>query len=248
MSLLKPFIFFVALVWDRSSDGVEQFDYYTVAYQWPRTFQEINNLPKVLVNYWTIHGFWPSKKKGQHPRNCNNVAFNWTIIPQNVQERMQIMWPNLHNGNNLQFWEKQWKAHGTCSGKGVTEYFTKAIELSDQYNIMQILSNKTITPSNEKKYHILEIRSVIRQHSKRWPTIVQRKVNGNGNPWLFEIRICFDREYNVRNCPSRAGDSLRYPPSVGALPLPMQQKMLNGQNSVSFSYSFVILIVILSNV
>lgn len=25
----------------RSSDGVEQFDYYTVAYQWPRTFQEI---------------------------------------------------------------------------------------------------------------------------------------------------------------------------------------------------------------
>lgn len=248
MSLLKPFIFFVALVWDRSSNGVKQFDYYTVAYQWPRTFQEINNLPNDEVNYWTIHGVWPSNDNGHHPRNCNNNAFNLALIPQNVQDRMKIMWPNLNNANNQDFWEEQWKAHGTCSELGVEEYFTMAIALSDRYNIMQILSNKNITPSNVKKYHILKIRSAIRQHSKKWPTIVKGKVNGNDKPWLFEIRLCFDREYNVRNCPSSAGQLLRYPPSVGALPLPLQQKMLNGQNSVSFSYSFVILIVILSNV
>lgn len=245
MSLLKPFIFFVALVWDRSSDG---FEYYTVVYQWPRTFQKINNLPNVEVNNWTIHGVWPSNNIGHHPRNCNNNAFDLALIPQNVQDRMQIMWPNLKNATNQEFWEQQWKAHGTCSERGVNEYFTMAIELSDRYNIMQILSNKDITPSNEYKYHIAAIENVIKKLTKRWPTIKQRKVDKDDSPWLFEIHICFDREYNVQNCPGSAGYLLRYPLSVEAPPLPMQQKMLNGQNSVSFSYSFVILIVILSNV
>lgn len=253
MSLLKPFIFFVALVWDRSSDGVEQFDYYTVAYQWPRTFQEIfreeNNLPYVSVNYWTIHGFWPSRNNGHHPRYCNNAdEFNLTIIPQNVKDRMQEMWPNLGYGDNQQFWRRQWNTHGTCSGKGVIEYFTKAIELSDQYNIMQILSNKDIRPSNKYEYNIAAIEKVIKNLTKKWPTIKQREVYIDDTPWLFEIHICFDRKYNVQNCPGSAGYFLHYPLSVKAPPLPMQQKMLNGQNSVSFSYSFVILIVILSNV
>lgn len=247
MSLLKPFIFFVALVWERSSDGVEQFDYYTVAYQWPRTFQEINNLPNDEVNYWTIHGVWPSNNSGHHPRNCNNNAFELALIPQNVQDRMKIIWPNLDNANHQVFWTKQWKAHGTCSNMGVEEYFTMAIELSDRYNIMQILSNENITPSKRYKYYIGEIESVIENLTNGWPTIKQKKVYKHDSPWLFEIHICFDREYNVQDCPGSAGYLLRYPLSVEALPLPMQQKMLNGQNSVSFSYSFVILIVILSN-
>lgn len=38
----------------RSSDGVEQFDYYTVAYQWPRTFQEINNASIYVIFFLQI--------------------------------------------------------------------------------------------------------------------------------------------------------------------------------------------------
>lgn len=243
MSLLKPFIFFVALVWDRSSDG---FDYYTVAYQWPRTFQKINNLTNVLVNYWTIHGCWPSNDNGNHPRFCNNDAFNWDIIPQNVKERMQIMWPNLRNGDHQAFWTQQWTRHGTCSGMGVNEYFTMAIELSDRYNIMQILSNEHIRP-NGFMYYILDIRNTVEQYTDRWPTITQTRVFQDFVPWLFEIHICFNLKYHVIDCPDRPGEFLRYPPPVEA-PVQQQQKMLNGQNSISISYSFVILIVILSNV
>lgn len=241
MSLLKPFIFFVALVWDRSSDGVEQFDYYTVAYQWPRTFQEINNLDYVLRNYWTIHGFWPSRTKGVHPTYCNNNAFNWDIIPQNVKDRMQNLWPNLKDGDHRQFWKYQWEKHGTCSGMVIGEYFARAIELSEEYKFMQSLSENDITPSHD--YYISAIENTIRKLTGWWPTIVEVYVNGY--PWLFQIHICFNLTYNVIDCPDRPGLYVYYPPAVGP-PLPLKQQMLNGQNSISFSYLFVILSVILS--
>lgn len=215
MSLLKPFIFFVALVWDRSSDGVEQFDYYTVAYQWPRTFQEINNLPN-NVNYWTIHGFWPSRKNGFHPRNCNNIQFDLDIIPQNVKQRMDIMWPNLGHGDNQQFWD---------------------------------LWDKNIKPGYP--YHRDGIRGTIRHITGHWPIVTKP----HDFDLLFEIHICFNRNNNnVMDCPENLQAvmyNLYYPPLEGApapAPLQLQQQMLNGQNSISFSYSFVILSVILSNI
>lgn len=248
MSLLKPFIFFVALVWDRSSDGVEQFDYYTVAYQWPRTFQEINNLPN-NVNYWTIHGFWPSRKNGFHPRNCNNIQFDLDIIPQNVKQRMDIMWPNLGHGDNQQFWKYQWRTHGTCSGMNVEVYFTTAIELSDRYNLMQDLWDKNIKPGYP--YHRDGIRGTIRHITGHWPIVTKP----HDFDLLFEIHICFNRNNNnVMDCPENLQAvmyNLYYPPLEGApapAPLQLQQQMLNGQNSISFSYSFVILSVILSNI
>lgn len=240
--LLIPLIFFGALVWNRSIDGQEQFDYFTLVFQWPRTFYKSHNLPNVPRNIWTIHGFWPSNDNGNHPRSCQNTAFNYLMINQNVRNRMENMWPNLKKGTNQQFWTTQWQNHGTCSNMSIGNYFRKAIELSDQYNIMEILLNRNITPS--MVYDIREIEAAMRNRTGKWAAIAYKYVHEK-YAWLYEIRFCFDRQFNLENCKLYQITDVYYPTS--GQQLPPQHLMLNGQNLIRFSFSGVILSVLLSN-
>eukprot|EP00105_Crassostrea_gigas_P039000 XP_019923148.1 PREDICTED: ribonuclease Oy-like isoform X2 [Crassostrea gigas] len=64
---------------------------------------------------WIIHGLWPSNFTGANPRNCSSF-FDVSQIPQNIAKEMNRQWPNLNkNESNDQFWDKQWRMHGSCA-------------------------------------------------------------------------------------------------------------------------------------
>lgn len=252
ISLQKYLIFFIAFVWDKSSYGEEvQFDYFKLVFQWPRTFCELKKAQGLaqchyVPDFWTVHGFWPAIYNEYDPSYCSDQIFNVADIDQNVRNRMNAIWPIL-NGNNVGFWQGQWNKHGTCSNMSINDFFSTAVRLFDQFNIKAILSNHDITPSDKTVYHIAEIENTLEKIITRWPSVVKKiRYKNDKDPWLFEVRICFNRLFNVIDCPELPGEYVYYPP-VDA-PLQLQQQMFNGQNSINFSYSFVILSVILSNV
>lgn len=70
-----------------------------------------------LDNSWTVLYciYMPSNFTGANPRNCSSF-FDVSQIPQNIVEEMNRQWPNLNkNESNDQFWDKQWRMHGSCA-------------------------------------------------------------------------------------------------------------------------------------
>lgn len=195
-----------------------EFDYFTFSLQWPVTFCRLHkarcNISSV-PDIWTIHGLWPSNYKGANPRHCSSV-FNASQIPQNAIEDLNQKWPNLNlSSTNEQFWSTQWKVHGSCAEsvpgvQNISQYFTKAVELANTYNIKEILRTSHVTDGNN--YTISSIQDALIQNTTRLSNITWSRAKCAMN-WLFEIRICFDKRFGVINCPrvSNSTQELIYP-------------------------------------
>ena len=66
---------------------------------------------------WTVHGIWPSVKKGPlGPFNCNNsIHFDPKSLDP-IKERLNIQWTDVHkNAQKDDFWRHEWTKHGTCA-------------------------------------------------------------------------------------------------------------------------------------
>ncbi|XP_042295581.1 ribonuclease Oy-like isoform X3 [Sceloporus undulatus] len=92
-------------------------------------------IPKTASN-WTIHGLWPS--------DIAECCHYWYLFPsdlnQDLMTELNRYWPNFINLSNFQFWEKEWKKHGTCAGcvetlNSPNKYFRTALSLHTKYNI-----------------------------------------------------------------------------------------------------------------
>lgn len=139
---------------------------------------------------------------------------------------MNRQWPNLNkNESNDQFWDKQWRMHGSCAEsvagvQNIREYFTKAITLANIYNIKEILNSSRITEGN--RYTTASIQDAIVLKTTRLSKIIGSK-SKCAKDWLFEIRICFNKQFEVINCPNVTNSTLilTYPskpsPAVQAL-------------------------------
>lgn len=199
--------------------GADSFDFFTFTLQWPVTFCKMNqhkcNMNTVPDN-WIIHGLWPSNFTGANPRNCSSF-FDVSQIPQNIAEEMNRQWPNLNkNEANDQFWDKQWRMHGSCAEsvpgvQNIGEYFTKVITLANMYNIKKILNSRGITEGNQ--YTTATIQDAIVLNTTKLSKIIGLKSKCTKDWLLFEIRICFDKQFEVINCPNVTNSTLklRYP-------------------------------------
>ena len=49
-----------------------------------------------------------------------------------IKNRLNLLWPGFYHTKNKDFWTAQWEKHGTCSGKGVKDYFQQAMDLASQ--------------------------------------------------------------------------------------------------------------------
>lgn len=65
--------------------------------------------------YWTIHGLWPNSNDGEHPNNCQGENFNYSSLPDGLQQSLETYWPSLVKSNKLtKFLNHEWTKHGSC--------------------------------------------------------------------------------------------------------------------------------------
>ncbi|XP_065927885.1 ribonuclease Oy-like isoform X1 [Magallana gigas] len=196
----------------------EKFDFFTFSLQWPVTFCRVNKARckmSSMPNFWTIHGLWPSNFTGANPRKCSDF-FDVSHIPKDVITEMNEKWPNLiKNEPNEKFWSTQWKVHGSCAEsvpgvQNISQYFTKAVKLAEMYNIKEILRSRNVTEG--KNYTISSIQDAMKRNTTRLSKITWSKSKCARN-WLYEIRICLDKQFGVINCPNVTKSTLilKYP-------------------------------------
>lgn len=78
---------------------------------------------------------------------------------------MEIKWRDLHNRSKPEvFWKYEWKKHGTCAKEILSsqhEYFSKGLELFDNYNMKTILNEANILPN--QKYNFRDYLDGVKQ-------------------------------------------------------------------------------------
>ena len=78
---------------------------------------------------WHIHGLWPQYNINSYPSFCRTVSFDInelrTILPE-----LQKYWYSTESPNQ-DFWEHEWKKHGSCMFNEMDEfdYFNTALKL-----------------------------------------------------------------------------------------------------------------------
>nr|XP_056701718.1 adenosine deaminase domain-containing protein 2 [Euleptes europaea] len=68
-------------------------------------------------------------------------------------------WPTFTNLSNFQFWDKEWKKHGTCGGcaenlNSPPKYFRASLSLHSKYNIDRVFQRAAIVPSCNRSYQV----------------------------------------------------------------------------------------------
>jgi len=101
------------------------FDFYVLALSWSPSFcqTEAGRRSQTQCGFrqrseFVIHGLWPQHERG-YPSNCSAVN---RPIPRAAMEKAADLFPD----ERLARYE--WNKHGTCSGKGPSEYFDDVAE------------------------------------------------------------------------------------------------------------------------
>ena len=100
---------------------------------------------------WCIHGLWPQYDINSYPVFCKNVSFNPKLLDP-IYSDLNKYW-HSDRGSNDNFWEHEWKKHGSCMFINMNEfnYFNKTLELFKQVKELNIIekyrnNNKALIP------------------------------------------------------------------------------------------------------
>lgn len=101
------------------------------------------------------------------------------------------------------FWQYQWIKHGKCATtieelSTPTKYFEQGLNWYDQYAMHKILSAANIQPG--QKVDAIEIHNAIRKQLNVDAVIFCLKDEQNDEQYLFEIRLCFSRKLELKDC------------------------------------------------
>ena len=178
----------------KSKAGV--FDYYSLVLSWSPTYCDSNAGRRDRLQCgrnrrfsFVVHGLWPQYEKGW-PQNCR-VQKGEFYIPRKTIDGMLDIMPSkrlvIH----------EWKKHGTCSGLGNKDYFALIRKL---YNSVKIpvrfqKANSFITTTPQQ----LEA-AFIKENKGMDASMIS--VQCGRRKRLKEIRICFDKNQNLRSCGS----------------------------------------------
>jgi ribonuclease T2 len=78
---------------------------------------------------WTLHGLW-----AEWGNDCEGAKFDINAL-SSIMGDLKSKWPSCpeYGQSNEEFWEHEWTKHGTCSGMGEAQFFSKAMSLRDQH-------------------------------------------------------------------------------------------------------------------
>lgn len=104
-------------------------------------------------NRWVIHGLWPQLSKTDYPQFCKKVTFDPKLLKP-IEEELDKHWYS-DRGSNDNFWEHEWKKHGSCFFGDINEfdYFNTTLELFEKVKNLDIIENyrdgeKALIPFN----------------------------------------------------------------------------------------------------
>ena len=200
VALASPFV-------AQASRASSDFDFFMFTTTWPGTFcdHEFGRHCKHVVGLrnLTIHGLWPNYDSGKYPQFCDKRKFDPDKVAD-LQDRLNAEWPDLLSKGGL--WSHEFEKHGTCSASVLPtehDYFGAALSLNKRLDLTSALFRAGIQPSSTQSYPTKDIvkavKSVIGDD-------VDPELNcADGN--LQEIRVCFTKTFQARNCDSSASSA-----------------------------------------
>ncbi|XP_038686596.1 ribonuclease 1-like [Tripterygium wilfordii] len=193
------------------------------ALKWPPSY--CNSIARpcqgpILADF-TIHGLWPMYNLTQShsllktidmvpPYNdtgCNDIPpmssenITYQLLHLIIND-LTTYWPDVENpesqNSNENVWQYQWKKHGMCFDTPDTplHYFTTAVDLAKQFDLLDTLLTRGIVPSNTYGYSIQEISRALWFVLGKRATIFCNEVeegNGRKSKQLAEIRTCLEK-------------------------------------------------------
>jgi ribonuclease T2 len=124
-----------------------------------------------------------------------------------IEKQMEEQWINIEKGTPLDgLWKHEWEKHGTCAATHIptlnTElsYFNQGLVFLDKFSITKVLSSTYIKPGLDVTYPLQEIYEALKRTLDNNFAIVCHKDQKTKQQFLFEIRICFDKDLNLHSC------------------------------------------------
>lgn len=155
---------------------------------------------------WTIHGVWPTKLHTEGPAFCNtSIKFDANVLDP-IRNDLLEDWPNIEGGKGTSsLWRHEWLKHGTCavvldSLNSEIKYFQKGLELFSTFNVTYILNSENINPDNKNEINIVDVYNAVVKHTGKNPHIQCIREKHTNKAYLFEVRICFDKNFEVADC------------------------------------------------
>ena len=174
------------------------FDSLLFVQQWPPAFRkenprQFNENAKQNLEEWTIHGLWPDTTN-----RCRSEQKFDIVILADLLSVLSQRWPSFSKQRSSeQFWRYQWGKHGTCSDMTVSEYFSKALELSIKYPITTWLSEGSVIPTVQQQYSIADFTKALGGYLKPSQYFLKCKDVREGadrKHLLREVNICFAKD------------------------------------------------------
>ncbi|CAH0555660.1 unnamed protein product [Brassicogethes aeneus] len=182
-----------------------KWDSFVFSQEWPATVCSSSSRKCYFPenrNTWTVHGLWPSKSDGTYgPSNCETDAefSEATLAP--ILDDLEKQWTDVFGeSDEYSFWKHEWSKHGTCAAQlealdSALKYFEKGLELNTNYNLTSIFLDSNIVPGNSYS---------LKQYTKAVESVTGAKSTvrcaSKGSARVQEIRICFDKKFNVIDC------------------------------------------------
>jgi len=138
---------------------------------------------------FVVHGLWPQGETSRGPENCGSAS----PVGQSIIDAM------LHYFPTESLIQHEWKAHGSCSGLSVDDYFAAVKKARDFVTIPDAL-----TPSSQQSLSPTDIESNLASANPGFPTGAFR-VSCYPDKELQEVRICLNKDLTPRACGSSAG-------------------------------------------
>ncbi|KAI9111766.1 hypothetical protein K1719_017456 [Acacia pycnantha] len=187
----------------------QDFDFFYLVLQWPGSYCDTQQsccyptTGKPEADFG-IHGLWPNYNDGSYPSNCDpNNPFKQSEV-SDLLSNLQRNWPTLAcpSSSGIQFWSHEWDKHGTCSESVLQQhdYFASALNLKQQANLLQALSNAGIQ-ADGGSYSLSSIKDAIKQ-STGFAPFIECNDDSSGNNQLYQVYLCVDTSAsNFIDCP-----------------------------------------------
>ncbi|KAL2327723.1 hypothetical protein Fmac_021153 [Flemingia macrophylla] len=186
------FVFSLVLLLN-SPNSCAAFDYFKFSLQWPEAFCAKNGHPACnqMPNHFTIHGLWPEKTFGFQPHFCTHTKLKKKDI-KNLKSDLKLEWPNLRGKKPFKFWSHEWEKHGTCSETVYKphDYFSLALHIKKNHDVMSILSQAQIVPSQNTTYDGNSIVNAIHNSIHHYPELACYTTQNV--TYLWEVRLCLE--------------------------------------------------------
>lgn len=191
------------------------FDFHVLAMLWPGTDCTITACP----DRWTIHGLWPSRYDRRYPTICKGKYMESVIKELKNTTKLEYLWLSLNEtSSNEAFWKHEWNKHGACSKLGFRDYFNTTLRLAEQFDIGSILESGSVLKNQKNK--LSDINNAVGKNTGKKPVVMSKCIEKQKS--LYQIEICFDKEYAPIDC-----EEVIFYPEVNN-PMPLAQTDNNG--------------------